>query len=625
MADRHDKPGERREAPDDQVFRAPTEAISPVGFFPKLTCTRGDRPGQEILISKPEMTVGRDINADVKIRDTAVSKQHAVLLLNDREVYIKDLESANGTFVNGQRVLARRETRLNVGDVIDIGKNQYKFDSVVTDEKDFEVRTEVIPGRTVGRLRVIRGDIPFSDFDVRNGAVIGRHERCAISIPVSYISEEHAKFTFSDGQAFLTDLDSSNGTFVNDRQLKAGEENALSSNDRIRVGEIEFQFESLEKRTAFDAGTLFDVRKSYGKLRSAGDATGGQEYDVRPGLSIGRGESNDVVVASRLASDKHARFEIVDGRPYLVDLGSVNGTSVNGRTVKRKRIYGGDRIEIGEATFEYAGKRSPWKTTVPAVIGAVALVAVAAGGFLWYKASNRDKLAATRFAIAGKLMADKSYLKAEAELRQVLEIKPSHREATRLLEECVKLNKIDGLLTKASELLAQGAFEDARKRCDDILYGLDPENARAWELKQQVMKAESEKVESDTLIRDVEKNYVEQKFAETILLADYLLGRDLDPSYKERAAAIRERAKQGLEAQRREAERNRKVRIANLENAIRAEYEQGLFALALEDIKRLLDIDPGNRVALQYAALIDRSGGRGLHAEADRIHRKNAG
>lgn len=613
-----------KEAADDPIFRAPTEAISPAAIFPRLVCVRGERPGQEILITQAEMTIGRDVNADIKIRDTAVSKQHAVLMFDDREVFIKDLGSANGTLVNGRRALARQATPLKIGDLIDIGKNQYRLDSVTPGEPDFEIKTEVLPGQIVGRLRVIRGDIPFSDFEVRNGSVVGRGERSGIRIPEGFISEEHAKFSFSDGRAFLTDLDSSNGTSVNDHRLKPGEDWEISPHDRIRMGEIEFQFEYLDRGTAFDVGTLYDSRRTYGQLRLEGAPEETPAYDVRPGLSIGRGRSNDIVVPSRLASDKHARVEIIKGRPYLVDLDSVNGTSVNGTSIKRKRLYGRDRIEIGDAVYEFAGPRSPWKTTVPIVAGAIALVAAIAAGYLWYTSSTRQKTATTQLAIGSMLLSEKRLDEAEVAFRKVLALRPADPEAVRLLEEVAKRRRVASLLAKANELYAQGAYEDARKHCDDLLYGLDPENADAWQLKQKILLAEGQKMEAEGLIRDVEKNFAEQKYAEAIMLADYMIGREIEPAFKERAAAIRVKAVQNLEAQKKEARRQTQERISVLENALRAKYEAGFFVLAHADIKQLLEIDPNNKIALQYYAMINRGEGAGNAASPDALEEANA-
>lgn len=63
-------------------------------------------------------------------------------------------------------------------------------------------------------------------------------------------------------------------------------------------------------------------------------------------LTFGRGLENDVVLDSLTVSREHARLERTDGL-FLEDLGSRNGTFVNGQRVQRARVGPGDRIRLG--------------------------------------------------------------------------------------------------------------------------------------------------------------------------------------------------------------------------------------------------------------------------------------
>jgi pSer/pThr/pTyr-binding forkhead associated (FHA) protein len=70
---------------------------------------------------------------------------------------------------------------------------------------------------------------------------------------------------------------------------------------------------------------------------------------LKPGREtvIGRQSDLDLVLAEDLVSRKHARIAVQDGKVTLVDLGSTNGTFVNGRRVTEARLVEGDRIGIG--------------------------------------------------------------------------------------------------------------------------------------------------------------------------------------------------------------------------------------------------------------------------------------
>lgn len=70
-------------------------------------------------------------------------------------------------------------------------------------------------------------------------------------------------------------------------------------------------------------------------------------------LSFGRTPENSVVIASPLASRRHAELRFEGGAYVLYDLGSSNGTRVNGQPVSAQRLAGGDVFEIGDEAFRF--------------------------------------------------------------------------------------------------------------------------------------------------------------------------------------------------------------------------------------------------------------------------------
>jgi hypothetical protein len=78
----------------------------------------------------------------------------------------------------------------------------------------------------------------------------------------------------------------------------------------------------------------------------------------RPAL-IGRGSDCDVVLADAHASRHHARLEVRGGVFVLTDLGSTNGTRVNGHRVREVVLGVGDRIELGQSTLRVVAPETP--------------------------------------------------------------------------------------------------------------------------------------------------------------------------------------------------------------------------------------------------------------------------
>lgn len=72
--------------------------------------------------------------------------------------------------------------------------------------------------------------------------LIGRGEECDISIPDLYLSLEHLKIFCKDGQWYVQDLKSKNGTFVNEVRIKKTYK--LEDDDVISFGDVKFNFHS---------------------------------------------------------------------------------------------------------------------------------------------------------------------------------------------------------------------------------------------------------------------------------------------------------------------------------------------------------------------------------------------
>jgi pSer/pThr/pTyr-binding forkhead associated (FHA) protein len=128
------------------IVETPERLAAPVA---RLSVRQGSNAGQTFTLKAGENVIGRVSGLDMTIPDTLISRRHAVITVERDRVTIKDLDSANGTFVNHQRI-SGRPVVLHDGDQIGVGDAVLVFQSpalaTATQPQPFEpVKIEPAP------------------------------------------------------------------------------------------------------------------------------------------------------------------------------------------------------------------------------------------------------------------------------------------------------------------------------------------------------------------------------------------------------------------------------------------------------------------------------------------------
>ncbi|GAB4515890.1 MAG: hypothetical protein OHK0046_20080 [Anaerolineae bacterium] len=192
---------------------------------------------------------------------------------------------------------------------------------------------------------------------------VGRSASNGICIPNQHVSRQHCVITYRDGIFMIADLNSSNGTFVNDIQLT--EPFPLASGDQIRLYVPTLTFSSVvtleETRRAKETGRLITRTLTAGKGHLI-ITTGPQENQVipllLPELTIGRATNNatwEIGLQDPSVSRPHARLKWLHETWMLYDLGSSNGTYINHQEVTQRGLplRDGDTINFGATMALY--------------------------------------------------------------------------------------------------------------------------------------------------------------------------------------------------------------------------------------------------------------------------------
>lgn len=135
----------------------------------------GDLIGQEITIDR-DMLVGRHQSADMVLQSAEISRKHATFLLREQALWVQDLSSSNGTFVNDER-LDVAEVMLKEGDIVQFASLKF---SVLAPLKVLGNTAESIPETPA----------PVVEILVQPSEAVAVSETAQTEVPVSTVAQQ---------------------------------------------------------------------------------------------------------------------------------------------------------------------------------------------------------------------------------------------------------------------------------------------------------------------------------------------------------------------------------------------------------------------------------------------------
>ena len=95
-----------------------------LAITPRLVAVNGPLSGRTFYLDESRVSIGRLESNDIRLEDLYVSRHHSLIRNEGDEYIIEDLNSANGTYLNGERV---KTGSLNEGSIIQIGASRFLF------------------------------------------------------------------------------------------------------------------------------------------------------------------------------------------------------------------------------------------------------------------------------------------------------------------------------------------------------------------------------------------------------------------------------------------------------------------------------------------------------------------
>jgi len=253
--------------------------------------------------------VGSSAACDIVVAQRTVSGEHCLLSLCDKQYVLEDLGSTNGTFVNGHRLLQGTPVYVSSTDKITLGSSV------------------PFPWPASGSSSP---QMPASQ--VLN---IGRGPHNEIHLDYPMISWDHARISRVGKQWIIEDLNSANGTALNRLDNKI-QHSPLDLSDEIYLGSYKIAANRILREKKLTQG-----EGQYERVSLKGDR-----------MVLGRDPSSGYPLNFPMISWRHAALERTAEGIYVEDLGSRNGTYVNGvRISGRMLVRPGQEIGLGSFRF----------------------------------------------------------------------------------------------------------------------------------------------------------------------------------------------------------------------------------------------------------------------------------
>ncbi len=318
---------------------------------------------QGLNIHESGLTIGRAADNLLVLNDIAVSRYHAKIEKNDEHYCLVDLGSKGGTRVNNEKVAPQTPIPLTDGDLIVLGNSAVRFRANWQYQDNSQSLTTAGPIN----LHVRDGQVPVLELNTPKWAqnwgitastmLLGSHPACDIAVDGVDLAACHLRIRDCGHGLAITDLTQPQQT--EEIILGIGDDYTLAPKISVTYLGLEFpeQIDQERRKLLFMPPTELHEASKATLLSipgpSAETTTSAVPVKTIPlvghvTLKIGRDPMNDLQISHPTVSRFHAKIERREREFTLHDLGSSNGTYVNGREVTEPVLLRvGDSIRIG--------------------------------------------------------------------------------------------------------------------------------------------------------------------------------------------------------------------------------------------------------------------------------------
>ncbi len=301
---------------------------------------------------------GRSDDCDIKLTEGHPSRNHARVTVEDDGVWVEDLESVNGTFINDNQITER--TRLEHGDMVAFDIESYRFEGAVVDDEATVVRSPPVEDEAQTLVRPVNPEAPTPSTPPPEPAA----PPPASAPPAPEVSAQNVlKGDTPKSWADPEYQDDQGTVMLSPEQLRAYREGG----------------ETPEQQTEGPHLSVLSGQST--------DAVLEFEASVRS-WSIGTDAEHALVLADQGVSAFHAQIVREGERWKLIDQMSANGTFINDQKTTVGFLASGDRVRFGPVECVVTLLKSSRRTTPAADVPKLAAGATQAKSHTWLIAAG---------------------------------------------------------------------------------------------------------------------------------------------------------------------------------------------------------------------------------------------
>jgi len=304
------------------------------GFSLDLIYSIQSDKGDKFIITDDVM-VGRGQDCEILIDDKKISRKHAQLKIISGRLEVTDLDSSNGTFINGKKI--SKASKLANGDVVSFEKHLFTVNIAMNEQQEeTEELVEDDDHTTVMDLTPEQLDklhrVAESQASEEASKQIPKVEKLKVEKQESKKPEPKKPKSEEVPSSWIEESASSEGT----RMLDMSELEAL----RAGTKEVKQNYSDITRLHCFVEGQDEEIIEL--------PIT---DFQQASGWEMGRDSSCDIILNHPSVSSRHAQIIHQNGRWKIVNLVSTNGIQINGQKRLSTYLSDGDKVAMGSVNL----------------------------------------------------------------------------------------------------------------------------------------------------------------------------------------------------------------------------------------------------------------------------------